>query len=301
MEAELSTVFLGIISSAATAWITYFFTKRSDESRLETEKRLEQKFKYFFPFKNECIEFKHRVKHIARDLNAFRGEGSDAKKINQTKMKAHFDEGSNLDTVKDKLDWFFVDFYSRGKNGGTIIPGGYFFASTLYMHCLLFRQITILQKEYPFMSVELNKFSPPKSAGADTGDVEFFNYCKKVVSQYSLGIGYRNKLIEIQEKGAVQSTNTLIEAIRLSTVFSGGLPYNMHNSFGTYVMKGDDIISYEEFCSELTNKSTRTKFLPLIRFWQKLGSNDIEVQTEAIYSLCALYNALELIEYCDLK
>lgn len=301
MEAELSTVFLGIISSAATAWITYFFTRRSDESRLETEKRLEQKFKYFFPFKNECIEFKHRVKHIARDLSGFRGEDNGVKKVNQDKMKSHFKEGSVLDIDEKKYDWFFVDFYSRGKNGEPIVPGGYFFTSTLYMHCLLFRQITILQKEYPFMSVELNKFSPPKRAGADTGDVEFFNYCKKVVSQDSVGIGYRNKLVEIQEKGAIQSINTLIEAIRLSTVFSGGLSYNMHNSFGTYVMKGDDIISYEEFCIELTKKNTRTKFLPLIRFWQKLGSDDNKVQTEAIYSLCALYNALELIEYCDLK
>lgn len=301
MKAELSTVFLGIISSAATAWITYFFTRRSDESRLETEKRLEQKFKYFFPFKNECIEFKHRVKHIARDLSGFRGNNDGVKKINQAKMKAHFKEGSTLDIPSEKTDWFFVDFYSRPINGNPIIPGGYFFTSTLYMHCLLFRQITILQNEYPFMSVELNKFSPPKSAGADTGDVEFFNYCKKVVSQESVGIGYRNKLVEIREKGPIQSINTLIEAIRLSTVFSGGLPYNMHISFGAYVMKGDGIISYEEFCTELTNKSTLTKFLPLIRFWQKLGSDDGDVQSEAIQSLCALYTALELIEYCDLK
>jgi hypothetical protein len=301
MEAELSTVFLGIISSAATAWITYFFTRRSDESRLETEKRLEQKYKYFFPFKNECIEFKHRVKHIARDLNAFRGESSAEKKINQAKMKAHFKEGSNLEIDKEKPDWFFVDFYSRPKDGSAAIPGGYFFTSTLYMHCLLFRQITILQTEHPFMSVELNKFSPPKRAGEDTGDADFFNYCKKVGSQKSVGIGYRNKLIEIQEKGAIQSINTLIEAIRLSTVFSGGLPYNMHNSFGTYVMKGNGIISYEEFCSELANKGTRTKFLPLIRFWQKLGSDNEEGQLNAINSLCALYTALELIEYCDLR
>lgn len=284
MQTELSNIFLGLISSFIIAFISYFFAKKGNKYKQLLEKSYEQKYKYFFPFKHQSIEFKYRIKHIIEALETKRGETEEEKKHNYNKMKSHFIIGASFESAEK--DWFFIDFYDRTE--GNIKPGGYFFYSTLYLHCLLFRQINILLTECPFIELQI----------ATIDRLEKNHH--KILENECTSHGFINKYKIIESNGKKQDINTLIEAIRLSTVFSGGLSYNLHNSFGAYISKPDGVMNYEEFCNEFKNEVTRIKFSPLIKFWEKLGGKGEEYE-KTFTSLHCLYIALDFVECAELK
>lgn len=280
MKEQLITVIIGLMATGITAVITYFFTNRSNQVKQREEIRKEQKYKYFLPFKDYSIEFLHRLEHIEQRIFE-----------NRLDMKVNFTqnyEGKNK-------DWFHIDWVDTEN----LTPGGYFITSTIYMNCILYSKIKLIQQEYPFIALSLksNLKNLIKSSNnsqmkrcynevlANKQDYE--HLWKKLSSLYAC-----KKEIDIKQ---------LIIAIRVSTIMKNGIPYSLHNSFGDYVMKDNKEINYNDFCNLLKDDSEILKFSSIIKFWTELFTSEGNIDERKLNRLRGLILILNLVENSDVK
>lgn len=277
---QLTTVIISVISAGITSLITYYFTIRSNQVKQRDEIRKEQKYQYFFPLKNSATEFLHRLKHIEIKM-------VDDKDNIQAHLKQSFDG--------KKMKWF------HSNSGKDIItnPGGYFLTSTIYMHCLLYAKIKLLQNEYPYMSVKLNRNL--KDIVADNSEPQLQRCFEKVEEIKAEHHNLWKQVELVQNSGKKIQLRELITAIRTSTIMNTGIPYSLRLSYGDYVMKDNQEINYDEFCKILEGSKDRLKFRALIQFWTSVFDKNGEEDIQKLNRIRALILMLTLLDEAELE
>ena len=278
MESQLTNILIGVLSGAASAVITYLSTIKSDAAKVKQEILKEQKYKYFLPFKNYCIEFRHRVAHI--------------EKIIANKEPNPFCSLEN-NADAENLEWYFTDWVDLE----THKPGGYFIATTVYMNCLLYSRIKIMQHEHPFIEVKLIK-NLKKILNEESGqNNKYYETLQKDNHHGSAGL-----LRTMESLPSQTDVKKLVECIKTSTITRyGGIPYSLQDSFGSFVSTEKGVIDYEQFCKMLIDKEQRVKFMPLIRFWSDLYLKNDAVDEKKLSKIGGLILALKLAENAELR
>jgi hypothetical protein len=280
MEEQLITVLISLLSAVITAVITYFVTIRSNQNKQSEEVKKEQKYKYFLPFKDCSIEFLHRLRHIEARIFDEKDD-----------MKAHFRQ-----SFIDKSDeWYHVDWV----NAKEMIPGGYFLTSTIYMNCLLYSKIKLIQQEYPFILLRL-KYTL-NDLLKSSNDLQIRRCFDSVVENKAQHENLFKQIIRLVNCKREISIKQLIIAIRVSTIMNNGIPYSLHNSFGDYVMKENKEINYYDFCALLKNEKEMIKFSTITNFWIKLFDENGAIDEEKLNRLRGLIVILKLVTNSNLS
>ncbi len=277
-----------IIIAALTALVTSFIPEiikhylsiRTSATTRQQEIIKEQKYNYFLPFKNQAEELLNRVIHIEKRLEQ-----------KQQEMISHL----QISYENKNLDWYFKDWENLEEK----ISGGYFLTSTLYMNCILYKKMSLMQEKFPFIEVEIKK-SLAEIAN-DKKDEKFQKYIQvkqeDVIQEENLIPKWANL------KGDNINLNRVIQAIRTSTIMrhGEGIYYGLHYSFGDFVTDDKGIINYEKFCLMLIDDSQRVKFKPLINFWTGLIDKEGNINAPKLDRIRALIIALKLVEVSNLK
>ena len=246
---EQSKIFIPIITTVIAAVLTYFYTVKAKEKESQLVLKKEQELRYFLPFKFICDELYHRLKHITVDLNK-----NSQRMINQL----------SVDLEGKEKSWYYIDWIDKD----SAVPGGYFLASTVYMHAQLYFMMNKVLNKYPFLNVKVTE-SIKSLSTEDKWMQEAIDKIKK--DQHSSKWVVYEK--DFRFKGKCDLIK-LIKSIRLSTVISGGILYAFHRPIGRYIEDPNDkenIMNYDDFVSQLQDKDERIKFDTLISFYQNIG------------------------------
>ena len=279
MTEQIITFIVGALSAMITAILTYYVSLRTNKKATQHEIITEQKYHYFLPFKYQAQELLNRVRHIEKRLSE-----------DQPAMKTYF----SVSFENKKLEWFFKDWIDYEK----LEPGGYFLASTIYMNCLLYYRMKVMQDKFPYIIA--NVVDSLEEVSAST-DLKLKNFISELVKDSSLHASddYKEWL---KYKGELNLTK-IVSAIRVSTIMrkGEGIPFALHYSFGDFISKEDGVLNYEEFCSQLIDENQRMKFYPLINFWLTLVDDEGNINMPKLNKLRALILSLKLIDSVKLK
>ncbi len=279
MSEQIITFIVGSLSAMISAILTYFVGIRTNKKTSHHEIITEQKYHYFLPFKYQAQELLNRVKHIERRLSE-----------NQEAMKSHF----QISLDKMELEWYFKD-WTDFKN---LESGGYFITSTMYMNCLLYNRMKVMQDKFPYIITQLNESLEKQSM---KNDKEIKYYISEIEKDTSIQSSddYKNWL---KYEGELNLTK-IVSAIRIATIMRGGegIPFGLHYSFGDFVNKTADVLNFEEFCLQLADEKKRIKFYPLINFWTTLVDPQGNVNVPKLNKLRSLILALKLVNLIELK
>lgn len=275
---HIITVIISIITASTTALVTYFSTAKSNDAKVRQEILQEQKYKYFLPFKYHSEEFFHRLLQIEMAIT----------EKDDTILSQFSNNFQNED-----LESYFID----SNDGGISSSRKYLKASTIYINCVLYYKMKIMQSEYPFMNVEIRQ-SIEKHI-KENHDYEQLKRCieEVVTGKRPLQKNIVNNYIKHQGK---LNLNKIVKNIRLSTVLREGIPYTLIYSFGDFITSGKEIINYEQFCKHLSNPNERIKFIPLINFWN-FNNEGTEILEKKLNAIRSLIVTLKLVELSDLK
>lgn len=240
------TILIAIITSSFTSLATYLISIRSNKKTKEDDFLRDQKIKYFLPFKYYCNEFLQRLLHI-ENLSV-----SSPETLSQI---------FNSDFNNKTSDWYFTDYYVEDNQEKI---GGYFFSSTIYMHCILFYKIKLLQVQYPYLKIHFKQ------------QVDSFKTGNPQLQRCASNIKDLDKLTRKLKE--IKTVRDIIEEIRTSTIMKNGIHYSLHDSFGDFVSNENGVIDFEQFCLKLANKNDRIKFTPLIIFWSKIPFDDLRIE-----------------------
>ena len=280
MEDNVITFFISVLTAVATAVITYYVSIRTSERNKEIELKKEQELKYFFPLKYSADELYHRLIHIEKKI--------------QNKDTVNLQLPQSLEDKS--FEWYFLDWNdTKDPAKGA---GGYFLATTIFMHAQLYNRINHLLTEYPFLRVNLKKSLEEKIKGN-----EQLTRCYKDASNDKHTVGWTN-ISEVAKLKNVVAVEELIKFIRLSAVMKGGIPYGLQTAFGEFLDKVvDDKIyqlNYEEFVRMLMDKEQRIKFSPLINFYLGIIDQQFNRDDGKLTKLRALILSLLMFKETEL-
>ena len=262
---------LALVTAIITSFIGYYITK----SKMKQEIVVEQKYKYFLPFKSCAEEFRWRLKHVESRLS----EKSEKQQAMITRFDQKFETRSK--------EWYFND--DIGPNGG------YFITSTIYLNCLFFYWIKRIQTEFPYMDLKCKK----------SLDKIVEKYYMTELDRYVKSKEFENVSrlkSKIKDRKGKCFINDFIRHIKFTIGRVNGIPYAMQDSLGDYVFDSNKnkLRNYDEFCDILNDKNSRIKFTPLIKFWIGLNSND-EVSQKKIDKIRAIILMFEFLGCMDIK
>jgi len=274
----LTTIVVAALTVLIAEIIKHFVSVKTSATTKQQDIIKEQKYHYYLPFKYQAEELLNRSIHIEQRLTD-----------NITDMIAHF----QVDYEGKPLEWYFKDWINVEERES----GGYFLTSTIYMNCILYSKMYLMQNKFPYIEIgiqnSLNRINK--------NDDNFKRYSEAKPADVIQKENTINNWINLQ--GENINLKRIVQAIRTSTIMrhGEGIPYGLHYSFGDFVSTEKGIINYEEFCQMLMNKEKRVKFLPLINFWTGLVSVDQKVNQKKMDKLRTLIIALKLVEVSNLK
>jgi hypothetical protein len=254
------------IFSIVIAYLTATFKTRTELQQEKAKRELDitqqQKYNYFLPFKYLADEFCSRLRHITARLSE-QGEKHD-------NMVRRF----QLNIDKKDHNWFYNDVVGP--------HGGYYFISTIYLNLMLFYWIKQIQDNYPYIPL-------------------------KITDKNLHELKEHNKIAEEQNYVSAMPSECEIHNFikNIKTLLGGanGIPYGLHDSFGDFMFdysKGTRI-NYDDFCKSLIDKSSRTKFTPVIKFWLNIIDKDGKPNKERMTKLVNLANLLEILKKTDIR
>lgn len=264
-----------IISGLILAIVAFFIGVVKERSENKTKMLQEQRFKYLLPLKHYAEDFCRRLVHIENRLSR---DPSDKKCIN---MKCRFSH----DLIKNQkpFEWHFNDSVNQG--------GGYYITSTLYMNCILYYWIRRILLEYPYIPIKAKK-----SIGSfKTSKLKYLRRC------------YNDGYLKLARKKLPSNRkldiNKIINHIKISLSGESGIAYGVQDSLGDYIFDnhGDRLLNYEEFCTQLHDDKNKIKFLPLLKFWCNLFTENGELIDIKLNKIRRLIVVLTVLNFSDLR
>lgn len=266
MESLIALIISGIIS----IFVAYLTARHKTNTELSKERvkrqldvLLQQKYNYLLPLKYCADEFRRRLVHVNQRLT------ERSKKHNEMVKRFYQNMASS-----HKMEWYYSD--EIGPNGG------YYITSTIYMNCMLFYWMKRIQWENPYISLSLS----------DNSD--------ELIKEYESNLKSIDYIVSINKKCDVYD---FIKNIKIAISGANGIPYGLHDSIGDSVFNHTEnrLINYEEFCTLLNDDKNRIKFLPVIKFWQNLGSSKDPIFRAKMNKIRVLIMVLKLLDKSDIR
>lgn len=258
-------ILISSVFSLIIAFVTATLKTRSELKHEKAKRELEisqlQKYNYFLPFKYLADEFSGRLKHITNRLL------EDGEKHDNMVRRFQVD-------LKSDLSWYYDDDVKD--------KGGYFFTSTIYLNSMLFYWIKQIQDKYPYIPLKITETN------------------LKELKQHNNLAGDQNYISKIEEDCEIRF---FLKNIKMFIGGENGIPYGLHDSFGDFMFdysKGSRI-NYDEFCNILSDKSSRIKFTPIIRFWLQIINHDGTINKKRVDKLINLINILDILKKTEIR
>lgn len=266
MEAAM-LVILGGICSIVLAYFTARIETRTalhkDKKQRDLDVVIEQRYKYFLPFKFCGNELRGRISHILKRL---KGKGK-----KHDNMVARFTQ----DFSEKGFEWFLSD---------DIGPrGGYFITSTVHMNCMLFYWLKRMQYEYPYIPLKI-PYEANELLDEYNRLIANHDYLKDIKPECDIHTIIKHIKITLGGEGGIPY----------------GMHDSFGDYMYSHAEKR--VINYEDFCHQLEDSNSRKKFEPILLFWTDLLDKDTGGMNEKKEKkLTILIKLLKLVEEAEIR